>query len=538
MSQAPDDGATSARSEWALLGGGLALSLTIYLLRLDRVVGLFVDDAWYALLAKSLATGQGYQLINSPTPGILPLYPPGFPFLLSLLYRLSPDFPGNIWLLKMLSIAAMMGLGVAAYFYFNRHRATPRNVAAGLAVVAILCPLLVSMATSSLMSECVFTLLVMGQLLATERFARASRPAWAMLVLAAFLAALAFLTRSVAVGLIAGVFLYLLKEKMVRAALIFAALVALFAGPWTIYSRTHAPTTDQQLEQGGYILQPYQTQLWQRVAGVRSAGTITMADLPARAGKNINQIAGQDTLRILATPVFQWLRGPAEQDGGGLVVSYLLFLLVLLGFILAVREKLTAAEIAIPLMLGVIVLWPWETIRFVLPLAPFFFYYFVRGVGGLLQRLRPSAENPLTGKLIAGTMVLLLAASLMSHGSYLWEQYLASNLERPAWLMAFDDTEKLMEWIDKNIPKSETVIANNPALVNLYTGHRTISFELNPERWDYYRQKNIRYLVLSSYLGNPTPPGMRNYPAVYRVKNVQDFRVIDLGPGESRPPLE
>ena len=97
-------------------------ALLIYVLRLDRVFGLFVDDAWYAMLAKALASGQGYTLINSPTPGITPLYPPAFPFLLSLAYRLSPDFPNNIWLLKSVSIAAMMIAGVAAYFYFTRAR--------------------------------------------------------------------------------------------------------------------------------------------------------------------------------------------------------------------------------------------------------------------------------------------------------------------------------------------------------------------------------------------------------------------------------
>lgn len=50
----------------------LAVSLAIYILRLDKVAGLIVDDAWYVLLAKSLATGQGYTLINSPTPVIPP----------------------------------------------------------------------------------------------------------------------------------------------------------------------------------------------------------------------------------------------------------------------------------------------------------------------------------------------------------------------------------------------------------------------------------------------------------------------------------
>ncbi|MFN8002205.1 MAG: hypothetical protein U0X75_14450 [Acidobacteriota bacterium] len=56
-----------------------ALFIVIYAMRLDRVVGMFQDDAWYVLLAKALATGQGYTLVNSPTSGILPLYPPAFP---------------------------------------------------------------------------------------------------------------------------------------------------------------------------------------------------------------------------------------------------------------------------------------------------------------------------------------------------------------------------------------------------------------------------------------------------------------------------
>jgi hypothetical protein len=38
--------------------------LAVYLLRLDPAVGVFNDDGWYLVLAKSLATGQGYRLIN------------------------------------------------------------------------------------------------------------------------------------------------------------------------------------------------------------------------------------------------------------------------------------------------------------------------------------------------------------------------------------------------------------------------------------------------------------------------------------------
>ena len=90
----------SKQQRWMIGAAVIIVVLGVYVLRLNAIVGLFVDDAWYVLLAKALATGQGYTLINSPTAGILPLYPPGFPALLSLFYRLSPHFPENLWLLK------------------------------------------------------------------------------------------------------------------------------------------------------------------------------------------------------------------------------------------------------------------------------------------------------------------------------------------------------------------------------------------------------------------------------------------------------
>ena len=75
--------------------------------------GMVIDDAWYVMLAKALAEGRGYRLVNAPIDGILPGYPPGFPALLSLVFHLSPDFPGNVWLLKSVSMAAMFGVGDA-----------------------------------------------------------------------------------------------------------------------------------------------------------------------------------------------------------------------------------------------------------------------------------------------------------------------------------------------------------------------------------------------------------------------------------------
>jgi hypothetical protein len=64
---------------------------------------MFRDDAWYALLAKALATGQGYTLINSPNEGIVPIYPPFYSSVLSLVFLMGPQFPENIFFLKSVS---------------------------------------------------------------------------------------------------------------------------------------------------------------------------------------------------------------------------------------------------------------------------------------------------------------------------------------------------------------------------------------------------------------------------------------------------
>src|SRR5262249_32665838 len=132
-------------------------------------------------------------------------------------------------------------------------------------------------------------------------------------IASAALASYSFLTRSIAVALIGAVFLYYLKERMVRAALIFGLAVALFAGPWVVYSRLHAPTPSQAQEQGGHCVQPSARHFWRRVASGPTPNPITAAEIPSRVWNNILEITGKDVFRILATPVYEALRDPYKE---------------------------------------------------------------------------------------------------------------------------------------------------------------------------------------------------------------------------------
>ena len=167
------------------------LVLVVYLLRLDRVAGLIVDDAWYVLLAQALAQGRGFRLVSSAAAQILPIVPPGFPAVLAVIFRISPSFPANVIALKAVLVASMLGAGAVTGYYFARCRHESWPFALALATATTLVPAFVFLATSTVMAECVFMLGQMAAIVLVERSVAASDDAWGWKTCAAALAAAA-----------------------------------------------------------------------------------------------------------------------------------------------------------------------------------------------------------------------------------------------------------------------------------------------------------------------------------------------------------
>src|SRR5262249_40122094 len=157
----------------------------------------------------------------------------------SVVFRLAPQFPQNVWLLKSVLLAAMLGVGLVSYYYFACVRALPRHLALAIALATVLCPALVFVATSMVMAEAIYMLVQLATIVVIERGVQRGQAAnvWRYAVPGAALAALAFLTRPTAVAVIAATVLYLLKERLWRAALIFTVGVVLLVGPWQLYAR-------------------------------------------------------------------------------------------------------------------------------------------------------------------------------------------------------------------------------------------------------------------------------------------------------------
>src|SRR5689334_11131487 len=101
-------------------------------------VGIFHDDGVYLVLAKSIASGNGYRYLHLPGAPIATHYPPVYPLLLAALWTLAPRFPANLTIM-LLANAALLGLVAwgSARFLIDRLE-WPPFAATAFALVATL----------------------------------------------------------------------------------------------------------------------------------------------------------------------------------------------------------------------------------------------------------------------------------------------------------------------------------------------------------------------------------------------------------------
>ena len=481
----------------------------IYVLRLDAAAGLFVDDAWYIVLAQSLVQGDGFRLISSATTPILPAFPPGFPMLLAPVLAVTPNFPDNVAALKAVSIVAMFGVAVAMYLHLVRHRSVPAHVAAVVAVITVLMPAFVFLATSTVMAEAVFTLGQLCVVLAVERAARApAQDATRGAIVGGVIAGATLLVRLAGVAGMAASALYLWHKRGWRVAMVFAAVTAACYAPWAVYASANRDSQDEHARHGGSVAYSYRDLLLMRYGGEAHSGRVTWSAMPGRIGANLLNLAGRDIGAFILPAVY---RGPEESGQevfgmsgetgirassmGGVtatvMVSLTISLVALVGFLAAARRQFTVAEAIVPLTLAMIVLVPARTFRYVLPLAPFVVFYFVCGLEVLSAALARSREWGFGGAFrIAAACIL--AFFCVEHLVYIRSMTSATP---PVWLAEHARVTAVTDWLAANLTGDGSVASNNPGLVYLSTGRRGVSMGNARANWQHWQRSGIRYGV-------------------------------------------
>ncbi|HET9441554.1 MAG TPA: hypothetical protein VFO52_15365 [Longimicrobiales bacterium] len=413
------------------------------------------DNAGYRALAKSILERGTYQDLYDPAEAPHTQYPPVFPLVLAAASLIGL----KSWLQLKYLIVGFSALGVAFTYLWIRRRGRP-ELAFAVALLLAVSPGVLDL-SHWVLSDVPFWGMTMAAVWAWDRL----RPGdYKLLVVAAVLTTLAYLTRSAGLPLLLAAAAWLGWHKRWRQLALFLLIIAPFAFWWWWRART----------QGGV---DYVGQFWFVNPYDPAQGRIGFGELLLRMKDNGAKYISWH-LPVLLFGVQRYVP-----------LSIIIVLLGAYGWIARMRKP-CVSELFLPLYIGLLLIWPavWSGERFLLPALPFILYY---AGDGLVRLLRMAA--PATARLVpaaaTGMMVLLglpqLAQATQISGECM-SLYRAGDKYAclpPQWT----DFAAIAELTPQLLPDSSAVLSRKPRTFYILSGVPSRTYPLTAEPDSFFR---------------------------------------------------
>lgn len=425
-----------------------------------EIVGVFFDDAVYLLVAKAIAAGQGFVYPQLPGMPAAIHYPPLFPLLLSLVWKVSPDFPANVVWFKLVN-PVLLAAAAAGAVVVARELFGVRPLVALLVVVAGTVSVPVHVLTTVVLSEPLFLALLFPALLAVHR-ARGDH--WRWVVGAALLAAALVLTRTIGGVVVIAALSVFAQERRWRTAALFAAVVTLALLPWQLFVWRHAPGFTPELR-GSYG--PYLEWL---VEGYRAGGWELLAAVAAKNGAD-----AWFSIGVMLSPL---AAGPFRFAAAGVGVCFL-------GWGLLVSARSEASQVAVLALAGylaLVVVWPYQIERFVWGVWPLILLVAYAGARDLYLRARGSGGwrvgSAVTAPRAALAVSALAGVLVVGHTVYNLRGF-SRGWESSASRGMASRLLPIIQYVQADPRLAGAVISTEASpLVALYTGETVVPVEI------------------------------------------------------------
>lgn len=429
-----------------LLSVAVLVALVAVLTVTPWPVGAFQDDAMYTVLAKSIAEGHGYRFLNLPGEPNATHFPPGYPLVLALLWKVAPPFPDNIVVFKFAN-AVFLALAAVGCHRFVRKRLAAGVLPAAIAGVGGTLSVVVLVVTGVVLSEPLFMAMLFPALLAAERSAEtgASRDA---AVAGAWLGALGLVRTLGAFGLPAAA-LVLASRRHFRAAFTLCVVGALFMLPWQWWVGQHQAEiatvfTGKFGAYGTWLVDGYREGGWELARGVVLG--------------NLREIG--NTFSFLILPIPQPLPRFLLLSALGLFAA---------AGVGAFRRRAPVTLAFISLYMLVVALWPFQPSRFLLGVWPLWLPLIGSGV---LTLWRARMPVPLRVPVRSAVAVAALACA----SGHIW--YNAKGYRHEWWASipreAGERAKPIVEWAARYTQPDDVLSTEDDLIVYLYAGRKSV----------------------------------------------------------------
>lgn len=472
-----------------------ALAPSAYLawtLRTMPHLGFYHDDSLYWVSARSLATGNGYRIESLPSQPYQTKYPPLYPALLALIWKLNPNFPQNLPIATLFAWSLLPIFLIALWFLLRRYGLPrwERNVLLALAA----CSPVTIVFSFSLMAELLFTALLLATIILAERAGKPEAPLW-LAVIAGLLGALAYLTKSVAAPLLLTAPLCLAYQRQFRKAIAFGVAMFPAVAGWQWWVTSH-------LSHSWDLVTLYYTNYT-----AYEIYNVPLHDLPRVVWYNLDGfLQGAGRLLIFDVPY------------GSPYFERVIAVAAIAGCVrLTKRTRAYQYPLAALGISALLLVWHFPPDqRFVFPLYPLLLMGFATEVRNVCQAVQINWSKPVFADRFAaagiGALVATIAAVAVFCNIFALTRFFPDLFASYAADLAA--RRHAYEWIDDNVPSDANVYAYRDPLVFLYTGRRACSLPIPPKFYyhnddsaiermmastaDFARQQRLGYLLLTS----------------------------------------
>ncbi len=448
----------------------IVASAILALFRFDSLqIGASYDDAHYIILAESLASGQGYKLINFPKPQLERAFPPGFPLLLTPLTFL---FPKNYSVLKLLSLVLWLISIYLIYKIFSKRLSSPYLEI--LITLIALNPLLVG-ASVTVMSESAYLFFSLLALYLFDVWEN-KKQVWLLF----FLSVLVFyaqLIRTVGVAVFIALILYLVFTRRFREAFV----------PISVFA---VGTIVQRFITGSLISTGYQAQVF------NSSITEKIGQMGLNALGYFNETLAGSLIPIFGSRLTSFLSNYNLQFAP-ITLNALILFVILFGFILSIKQTSFRDFYFIIYIFGILAFWNPSVgsvkARFLIPILPFLYFYFLQGVNVFLEKISRGDSLRATRSAIAAAV--FFAVPLLARN--------VQDIQNPV-RNQITDLSIGASWVAKHAPQDSIVMVNEPVPAYPHVQRKTINFPKdNQDLIRYINNQGIDYIIISPLLQSP-----------------------------------
>lgn len=427
-------------------------------------LGFYHDDTINLVSAKSLAEGTGYRIPSLPQQPWQTKYPPVFPALLALVWKLSPTFPYNLPLAGLatwLAFPVFVFLSRAMFRQFGLG-----TVEAWVLTFAIALNPFAAVLSISLMPELLFMTAFLACLLLAERALTEAAPSW-LAAAAGALAGLAYLTKSAALPLLFTAPLCFVLRKQYKRGLLFAAAMLPAVIGWQLWVLTHTSHAHDLVTL--YYTNYLGFQLY----------NVTLQDLPRVVWYNLDGFF-RAVGRLLT---FDTALGEIVHFERIIAVA------AIAGAIrLTRRSGLLQYPLAALALTAMLLVWHYQPDqRFVFPLYPLLLAGLWTELRNLASALHRAWDQRIVSQRIAASIGAALLATLVAFIAF--THVYGDFVFLPKLLATYgSDLRQLRpvySWVAGNTPPEANLYAYDDPLLYLYTGRRACGLPI-PTRLYYH----------------------------------------------------